>query len=281
MHTAVPIQSTRDVVGSMRALGYPTSWQGARVAIKHLGRLLDEEQEMPLDLHSRLVWLSREYGHRQASADDGIGKHTKGVQATIRAAQDEGYRPPGHVLAADLEREAEERSYLPGFDPAGRFSLRYVPGHQWARNDDVCGRLRDALAMTLRGKYGRREIAKVTGIYEEQLGRMRSRLGLRAVVMTDEQLRAVDGGINGEFHDRFRLVETRPGAFADAHRISEAVNEAEDVTLACLQHGLAVPMWVKTADYVPHIAKSHPAVEAYVAWLAEQATKPAGHALAA
>ncbi len=261
----VPVDQTRELAGQLAARGYPSEWIASHTLIKNFGVWLAEQTDVPADLHARVQWLHTTYAYRDATPDDGIqpGK----IKMTRQRARDAGFHPLPRVTTGQRQREADERAFVPGFDRNGNFAPRYLPGHQYEKDDSLCGSLRDALGLMLNTSKNRDAIIAETGVYEAQLNRLRGRLGLRL------DMDPVDGRA-------YRLTEDCPGAIKRAQAIWRALNEADDVTFACLQQGVAVPSDVQEeAKYVPHIAKHHPAVRAYKVWLQDERDRQIAEAM--
>lgn len=146
--------------------------------------------------------------------------------------------------------DPDERAFLPGYDGHGNPDLRFLPGHPWAEADDLCGRLRDALDLTLQHRPIE-QIELETGVYPQMQGRLRRHLGLRQAERNDPH-----------------LTEAWPGAFSAARQALATIDGCPDLTFGCLRAGLVGTRREGGPALLPRIPVSHPAA---VAWRAERA----------
>lgn len=152
------VKPTRHLIGTMRALGYPITWQEreAGLPVNTLHRCLNHHEQVSVRYARAIDALARRLGDRQAGPEHGIETHM--AERMRREARAQGWYPPA------------------AYDDDGNLDVRSVPGHKWAAADEWCASQVVAHYLLSTGLSARRA-AKEAGITYDGLA-ARPRHGL-------------------------------------------------------------------------------------------------------
>lgn len=118
----VDVKPTRHTIGTLRALGYPITWQEreAGLPVNVLHRTMYHHDQISVRYARALAALAARLGDRKAGPEHGITAHI--ADRTRREAAAAGWYPPA------------------AYDDEGNLDPRSIPGHPWAVADEWCAK---------------------------------------------------------------------------------------------------------------------------------------------